>query len=53
MGDQTNPRKVIQAGNNLAITLPNRKLEEWGIEKGDRYVLEKTENGFEARRVQW
>lgn len=53
MADQTNPRKIVQVGNNLGVTLPNAKVDDWGIEKGQRYVLEETENGFEAERVEW
>jgi hypothetical protein len=53
MGDQSNPRKVIQIGNNLGLTLPNGKVEDWGIEKGDRYVFKKTETGLELEPVEW
>jgi len=53
MTDHTNPRKVIQTGNNLAVTLPNGKVDDWGIEKGQRYVLYETETGFRAEQVQY
>lgn len=53
MGDHSNPRKIIQVGNNLGVTLPNDKVSEWNINKGERYVLEPTEDGFRAREVEW
>lgn len=53
MTDRTNPRKIIQVGNNLGITIPNGRVKEWGIEQGDRYVLEPTTSGFRAIRVEW
>jgi len=53
MTDPTNPRKVQRTGNNLAITFPNNRLEEFGIEKGQFYRLTPTPSGFKAEEVEF
>jgi len=53
MTDTTNARKVQQVGNNIGITFPNARLEEFGIEKGQYYKLRSTPEGFEAIQVEF
>lgn len=52
MTDQTTGRKVVQVGNCIGITFPNSKTDDWGIEKGQRYILEPRENGFRAYKAE-
>lgn len=53
MDGQTNPRKVTTSGGMTVVSLPNSLLNEVGLEKGDRVVLEPTDEGFEAKKVSW
>jgi len=53
MSDQTNPRKITTSGGMTVVSLPSDLLEETGIEKGDRVVLEPTPTGFKASVVSW
>lgn len=53
MDGQTNPRKVTTSGGMTVVSLPNDLLADVGLEKGDRVVLEPTDNGFLAKKVQW
>jgi antitoxin component of MazEF toxin-antitoxin module len=53
MGDQTNPRKVTTSGGMTVVSLPTSLLEEVGLEKGDRVVLEPRDQGFLAQKVTW
>lgn len=52
MSGQTNPRKVYNSGNSTVISLPKEFRREAGIDVGDKYVLEETENGFKATEVE-
>lgn len=53
MPDQTNPRKVYQTGGNWVVSLPKGWADDCGIELGDRFVLEETDNGFQAVKVEF
>jgi antitoxin component of MazEF toxin-antitoxin module len=53
MTDPTNPRKVTTSGGMTVVSLPTDLLDEVGLEKGDRVVLEARPNGFLARKVTW
>lgn len=53
MTDQSNPRKVTTSGGMTVVSLPTGLLEEVGLEKGDRVVLEPRPNGFLAQKVKW
>jgi len=53
MSEKTNPRKVTTSGGMTVVSLPDSLLEETGIEKGDRLVLEPTDTGFTASIVSW
>jgi antitoxin component of MazEF toxin-antitoxin module len=48
MAKKTNPRKVTTSGGMTVISLPRELLEETGIQKGDRVVLEADGSGFRA-----
>jgi antitoxin component of MazEF toxin-antitoxin module len=37
---QSNPRKIVQNGSSLAVNIPPAILEDIGLEKGDRVVIE-------------
>jgi len=51
MEGRTNPRKVTTSGGMTVVSIPTDLLDEVGLEKGDRVVLEPTEDGFRARQV--
>jgi len=40
MVEQSNPRKIVSNGSSLAVNVPPRLLEDVGLDKGDRVVLE-------------
>lgn len=53
MADPTNPRKITTSGGMTVVSIPKGLLEQAGLEKGDQVVLEATNKGFEARKVEW
>jgi len=53
MTGQTNPRKLTSSGGMTVVSLPSDLLDEAGLQKGDRLVLEATETGFRAEKVEW
>lgn len=53
MTEQSNPRKISKSGGLIVVSLPKRDLDEYPVELGDRVVLEPTENGFIAEKVEW
>lgn len=53
MEGRTNPRKVTTSGGMTVVSLPTDLLDEVGLEKGDRVVLEPLEDGFRARKAEW
>jgi len=53
MTETTSPRKLTTSGGMTVVSIPSGFLDEVGLEKGDRLVLEATENGFEASKVEW
>jgi len=53
MTAQTNPRKLTTSGGMTVVSLPDGFLEEIGLEKGDRVVLEADGSGFTAKPVEW
>jgi antitoxin component of MazEF toxin-antitoxin module len=53
MTPQTNPRKLTTSGGMTVVSIPTGFLEEAGLKKGDRVVLETDGNGFKAVPVEW
>lgn len=53
MTGQTNPRKVYETGGNVVVSLPRSLREEASIDVGDRVVLEATDDGFLAVKVEF
>lgn len=53
MTDPTNPRKVYETGGSTVISLPRAFREQCGIDLGDRFVLEETDHGFQAVKVEF
>jgi antitoxin component of MazEF toxin-antitoxin module len=53
MDGTTNPRKVTSSGGMTVVSLPNGLLDDIGLEKGDRVVLEPYGSGFRAYPVTW
>lgn len=49
----TNPRSVYTSGNATVISIPKAFREEAGIEQGDKFVLEATDSGFKAVKVEF
>lgn len=53
MAPKSNPRKVSKSGGLIVVSLPKADLDDYPIELGDRVVLEPTETGFTAEKVEW
>lgn len=53
MDSTTNPRKVYETGGSVVISLPRNFRERASIDIGDRYVLESTDTGFQAVKVEF
>lgn len=53
MPGQTTPRKITSSGGMTVVSLPDSLLGDCDLSKGDRVVLEPTEDGFRARAVEW
>lgn len=49
----SNPRKIVQNGSSLAINVPPKVLEEMGLEKGDRVVIEADSDQAVVEQVEW
>jgi antitoxin component of MazEF toxin-antitoxin module len=50
---QTNPRKIVQTGSSLAVTIPPEVLDEMDLEKGDRVVIEADTEQAVLEAVEW
>jgi len=53
MTDRSNPRKISESGGLIVVSLPRADLDNYPVELGDRVVLEPTETGFVAEKVEW
>jgi len=53
MTPQTNPRKLTTSGGMTVVSIPTGFLQEAGLQKGDRVVLETDGEGFRAVPVEW
>jgi antitoxin component of MazEF toxin-antitoxin module len=53
MVDHTSPRKVTTSGGMTVVSIPSDFLDQVGLEKGDRVVLEPIDQGFKAKKVTW
>lgn len=50
---QSNPRKIVQTGSSLAVTIPPEVLDEMGLEQGDRVVIEADTEQAVVEAVEW
>ena len=53
MAEQTNPRKIGRTAGMTYVSIPDSFRTAIGLDPGDRVVLEETDDGFRARRVEW
>lgn len=53
MTETTNPRKVYETGDSWVLALPKQWARDHGIKPGDRFVFERTDNGFRATAVRF
>lgn len=53
MAHTTNPRKIGETSGMVYVSLPKDLLEAASLEPGDRVVLESTQYGFIAEKVEF